>query len=111
MKDLGGLKSLFAGFFSTTNAPTTPPMIAVAVSGDGTPTAGQNYTLTCSISGASVTIPSSYQWGKDGTILPERGPTLSFSPLRLFNAGEYTCWVSVNGTLFNNSRAVALQSQ
>ena len=87
-------------------------MIEATVSDDGTPTAGQSYTLMChvSVSGAGHTTINRYQWRKDGTMLPERGPTLSFSPLRLFNAGEYTCWVYVNGTLLSGSRAITLQS-
>ena len=43
-------------------------------------------------------------------VLSETGPTLSFSPLRLFDAGGYTCEVTVDGILLTNSRAITLQS-
>ena len=79
-----------------TDAPTTPPTITVTVvvSGDGTPTARQNYTLTCSVSVASVTT---YQWRKNGSVIQdETTESLSFSPLRLSDAGQYTCEVTVN---------------
>ena len=94
---------LFASAFSSsesdappTEALTTPPTITVIVvaSGDGTPTAGQSYTLTCSVSGASVTT---YQWRKNSSIIQgETTEMLSFSTLRLSHAGRYTCEVIVN---------------
>ena len=57
--------------------------------GGATPIAGQNYTLTCSVSGGAIV--TTYQWEKHHTILSETGPTLSFSPLRQSDAGWYTC--------------------
>ena len=67
---------------------------------------GQNYTLTCSVSGIAFT---SYQWRKDGSMIPDEArPTLSFSPLRLSDAGQYSCG---NGTLFSNNVTVTTQSE
>ena len=91
---------------------TFSPFPAAATSvqisdGGATPTAGQSYTLTCSASGASVTT---YQWRKDGTVLSETRPTLSFTPLRLSDAGRYTCEVTADGILLSNSRDITLQS-
>ena len=92
----------------TTDVPTTPPMMTVAVSGDGIPAAGQSYTLTCSVSGASVTT---YQWRKDGTVLSETRPILSFSPLRLSDAGQYTCEVTVNSITLTDDENVVIMSK
>ena len=84
-------------------------MIAVALSGDGTPTAGQSYTLTCSVSGVSVTT---YQWRKDDSVI--QGQTtemLSFSPLRLSDAGQYTCEVIVNSMTLTDDEDVVIMSK
>ena len=64
--------------------------------------------LTCSVSGASVTT---YQWRKDGTVLSETGPTLSFSSLRLSHAGQYTCEVAVYNWTFNAYQQISLSSK
>ena len=95
--------------YATSDVPTTPPMIAVALSGDGTPTAGQSYTLTCSVSGVSVTT---YQWRKDDSVI--QGQTtemLSFSPLRLSDAGQYTCEVIVNSMTLTDDEDVVIMSK
>ena len=73
-----------------------------------TPTVGDRYTLTCAISGATAT---SYQWRKDGVVLSELGPTLSYSPLRLSHAGRYTCSVTVNENLYTLDGNVTLTSK
>ena len=106
---------MFASASSSSDAPptealTTPPTIIVTVvaSGDGTPTAGQSYTLTCSVSGASVTT---YQWRKNGTMISETGPTLSFSPLRLSDAGGYTCEVTVDSMTYAASMNITIPSE
>ena len=53
---------------------------------------GQNYSLTCSVGGGTV---SSYQWRKDGAVLPgQTAEVLSFSPLRLSDAGRYSCEIN-----------------
>ena len=71
-----------------------------------TPVTGQSYTLTCNVSGTTFNI---YQWRKDGAVISgETGPTLSFSPLRLPDAGQYSCG---NGTLFSNNRSITLQGR
>ena len=94
-----------------TEAPTTPPTITVtvAVSGDGTLTAGQSYTLTCSVSGVDVTT---YQWRKDGSVIQgETTEMLSFSPLRLSHAGQYTCEVTVNSMTHTDDMGIYIRSK
>ena len=83
----------------------TASITAVIKDGGVTPTLGQSYTLTCIVSGTTFT---SYQWRKGGSVISgETGPTLSFSPLRLTDAGGYQCG---NGTLFsNNNMVITLQ--
>ena len=49
---------------------------------------GKNYMLFCNASGSSVTR---YKWRKDDVVLLEEGPLLYFSPLRLSDAGHYSC--------------------
>ena len=73
-----------------------------------TPTTGQSYTLICNVSGASVTT---YQWRKNGMVLPEMGPTLSFSSFRLSNAGRYTCNITVDSVIFRDDENVTIQSK
>ena len=107
---------MFASASSSSDAPptdalTTPPTIIVTVvaSGDGTPTAGQSYTLTCSVSGASVTT---YQWRKDGSVIQgETTEMLSFSPLRLSDAGQYTCGVTVNSMTHTDDMGINIRSK
>ena len=63
------------------------------------PVVGQRYTLICSVTGTSVVT---YEWRKDGNeLLSETGPTLSFYPLRLSDAGSYVCFIHVVGRLLS----------
>ena len=81
---------------------TTDPNITIEVSGSGaTPTAGQNYTITCSIFGAEGFTPT-YRWLKNGSsIASETDSTLYFPSLRLSNAGRYSCEVTVMSSLLS----------
>ena len=71
---------------------------------------GQNgYSLTCSVNGAGNLNPTIiYQWTKNnGTqtqIQVGSDPRdLSFSPLRLSDAGQYTCQATVSSSYLNDS--------
>ena len=78
---------------------------------------GQNgYSLTCTVSGAENLNPSTtYQWTKNNDTqieikvgaIPQ---VLSFSPLRLFDAGQYTCQATVS-SLYLNSSITVMDSQ
>ena len=69
------------------------PIIKAWISdGDIDPVAGQNYVLTCGITGAENLSPSIiYQWTKDSggnrTKIGNNSNSISFSPLRLLDAG------------------------
>ena len=53
--------------------------------------AGENYTLTCTVSGGGTDVPS-YQWLKNGSYLTnETAKTLSLTPLTQGNSSEYAC--------------------
>ena len=66
---------------------------------------GQSYSLTCGITGAENLNPSTtYQWTKNnGTQTQIRADrVLSFSPLRLSDAGRYTCQATVSSPYLYN---------
>ena len=71
-------------------------------------TVGQDYTLTCTISGASI---ATYHWRKDGVELSgSRSSILHFSPLRLSDAGIYTCEVSVGSHIYSTFQEIDIES-
>ena len=72
------------------------------------PIAGESYSLTCNVSGVSVTT---YQWRKDGTVLAQNRQSLFFSSLRLSDAGHYTCNASVNSVMYSNGRNVTIKGK
>ena len=62
---------------------------------DGSPAFGQNYSLACPV----TTDGDSYTWRKDGAVVlagETVAAVLYFSPLRLTDAGLYSC--EVRGT-------------
>ena len=69
---------------------------------------GQNgYSLTCVVSGAgNLNASITYQWTKNnGTqtqVQVGMGNDFSFSPLRLSDAGQYTCQATVSSLYLNN---------
>ena len=85
--------------------PSSPvPVITAMVSG-GTPTVGESYSLTCTVTGADRLNPTiTYQWFKDNTVVSgETQSTLSFSSLSLSDAEQYRCDVTVSSTLLSGS--------
>jgi hypothetical protein len=72
--------------------------VIAPTSGD-TPTAGQAYSLSCSLTGITDIYIVTYQWFKglasNGTQLTDTSQ-LQFSPLRASDAGLYTCRATVN---------------
>ena len=81
-------------------------------------------TLTCDVSGADNLNPAiTYQWtrndGSTQTPVGTNSNTLSLSPLRLSNAGDYTCNATVSSILLNddipasadNTQRVTIQSE
>ena len=62
-------------------------MVSVSGSG-GVQTAGEVYTLTCTVTGGSATT---YRWFKNDLTIPDQTSTLSFAPLRQTDSGNYSC--------------------
>lgn len=85
-----------------------PPINVRITKSEVIPTAGQNYSLTCTVSGIET---STYQWMKNGTTLHETGSTLYFTPMKLSDAGKYFCGISFSTWTFNDSIAVSIQSK
>ncbi len=91
---------------STTASP--PPLVVMITGGGGVFTAGASHSLTCTASGgASMTY--TYQWLKyDGDIVGETSSsTISFSPLREADVGEYNCRV-LDGSMNTTSDGVVI---
>ena len=78
-----------------TSAPSVSVQIGSIVA---TPTAGENYLLTCSVSGAENLNPTTiYRWTKNGgTQVGTSSNTLFFTPLRLTDAASYVCEVIIS---------------
>ena len=85
-------------FFSLSSAPS----VSVQITDDGyPPTAGEDYQLTCSVSGAESLNPTvTYQWTKnsDGQTQVGTSSTLSFTPLRLSDAASYVCTITISSS-------------
>ena len=65
-------------------------MVTLGMSG-GAQIAGEDYTLTCRVTGGGTMTPT-YRWLRNGSPLSgETSATLSFSPLRQSDSGSYTC--------------------
>ena len=84
------------------------PVVTVQIIANGAPVLEQNgYSLTCTVSGTNRLSPSiAYQWTKNnGTqtqIQVGADNVLSFSPLRLSDAGQYTCQATIRSPYLNN---------
>ena len=96
--------------------PIAAPAISVQITTSGTPVLGQNgYSLTCGVNGAgNLNASITYQWNKNnGTqtqIQVEADPKLLSSPLRLSDAGQYTCQATVS-SLYLNDNITMMSSQ
>ena len=87
-------------------------LIVIVQISDGiaaTPTAGESYSLTCGTPGASG---FTYQWTRASGSLrpsPTNAATLSFSPLRLSDAAQYTCEATLNSRMYTANFDVSVQ--
>ena len=72
------------------------------------PTAGERYSLTCTLFGAMTTT---YQWMMNDAVLQENTTMmLSFSTFKLSDAGHYSCNVTVDDTVYKDDLNVTLKS-
>ena len=81
-------------------------MSAQISDGGITPTAGLGYALSCSVTGTeNLNAAITYEWTKrNSTQARVLGSykTLRFSSLRLSDAGEFSCHVTVNSRYLRN---------
>ena len=92
------------------NNPTLYTVAIRIVDGDITPTAGQSYSLTCSVSADG--FEPSYQWKKGDEVLQNKtANVLSLSPLKFADTGLYICEVTVRGVKFTKRKNVVVQSK
>ena len=92
------------------NFTIVPVMVSVTGSGD-TQHAGEDYTLTCTVSGGDTTATTTYQWHRNNSPLSgETSATLSFTPLRQTTPssnGQYVCEATRRGnTIRSNSATI-----
>ena len=74
-------------------------------------TPGQSYSITCELTGVNgfhyaFYLPMEDRWYSS----QHRNKTLSFSPLRLTDAGRYTCQVSLFGMVFSGAKDIRIPS-
>ena len=81
--------------------------VVVSITGSGVQVAGEQYTLTCTVSGGDMTdtSPDAYGWRRNGNTL-QTGPTphrLSFTPLSQYaDNGSYICEATRSGQMFQS---------
>ena len=94
-----------------TNPISIYPVGVVDIITGGSPMLGQNYTLTCRFFATCNPCSITYQWTKNnGTLvqLETETSTLSFSPLKLSDAGLYTCQAIIS--IFNFSDDITVSA-
>ena len=83
--------------------------VMITPSATGTPTAGEIFSLNCSVSG--TTDPVTYQWfegpASNGTQLSNVNQ-LEFSPLLASDAGLYTCQATVGSVMVEGTVTVEI---
>ena len=101
---------------ATTAPPTTspPPMLTVSITPSGTSTAGEAYSLVCSVTVTGSTDTPTITWldPMDNQVPSEMVSTtgsmstLTFSPLSTSHAGTYTCRATVGEQMQSNTSEV-----
>ena len=75
------------------------PLAVSLTDGSTTQHAGEDYTLTCTVSGGEITATTTYQWHRDSSTLSgETSATLSFMPLGQSSNGQYVCEATRSGS-------------
>ena len=104
-----------------------PPPIVSTVLSPGRPTAGESFSLACSVTladGGSLTEDLIVQWEApvdiqmdsaiqvmttDSTVT--RTSTLRFTPVRTSHGGQYTCKATTNGGTDMSTKALTVQRE
>jgi len=79
----------------------------VVITPAGTAVVGQSYSLSCSVSGADSLSPTiTYHWYNESSNPRSQVGTTStytLNPLRPYNAGQYTCEVTISSHYLNET--------
>ena len=105
----------------TTAAPSSnnSSTITVSISTSGSTTAGEAYSLVCSITVTESTNLTIITWidPMNNTVLSDRitttaaSITLTFNPLTASHAGVYTCRAASGGEIQADTESVTIQSE
>ena len=94
--------------------PSLSSAVVVNITGSGVQVAGEQYTLTCTVSGGDMTDTDAYGWRRNSSTL-QTGSTphrLSFTPLSQIDNGSYTCEATRNGRTFQSEDfSISVQSK
>ena len=105
---------LLVFFLCSLFLPIVPSVEVEIRSNETTPTAGEDYQLICAVSGIeNLNATISYQWTKNSNGLTQDNAntnTLSFTPIRLSNAANYVCMVTITSGYLNDN-IVTMDSQ
>ena len=86
----------------------------VEITPSGAKVLGQSYSLICGVTVTGTENSSiTYQWTKDNGTQVGTDRVLSFSPLRLSDAGRYTCQATVSpcNIIQMDTQDITLQSE
>ena len=85
-------------------------VLATVTRSDVTQYAGEDYTLTCTVSGGVTTATTTYQWRRNNSPQSvEPSATLSFTPLRQtrpISNGQYVCEAMRSGRTVKSDSVV-----
>ena len=81
------------------------PFFSVTISSSGQPTEGQDYVLTCNVSGIqSLSASITYQWDKIGSSFGNStSQQLTFNQLMCSDGGQYRCTVTISSQYLNST--------
>ena len=85
----------------------------------GTPTAGESYSLECTVTVTGSTDQSMITWLMgtmenmitSGIVITGSMSTLTFNPLAASHAGTYTCRATLGSVMDSASRTITVQSE
>ena len=105
---------------TTTATPPTVTITAVSITSSGSNTAGESYTLECTVTVTVSDLPVTITWMgpmdnniTSGVYVVTTGSmsTLTFNPLAASHAGTYTCRAALGSAMDSASRTITVQSE
>ena len=106
---------------ASTQLPTTAtaPRISVSITSSGTNTAGEAYSLVCSVTVTGSNGPPTITWldpvnnavSSEMVSTTDSVSTLTFNPLSASHTGTYTCIAAVGGEVQTDMKEVTVQSE